>query len=128
MRSSLREIDPAAAVDMEACRTALRGGSRTFFAASYLLPRSVSDPATALYAFCRLADDAVDLAGGKTAALLHLRERLERAYAGRPFPILRIALSPMLSIFSLFRVHFLKRCWKGLLGMPKGADTKIFPR
>ena len=42
------------------------------------------DPASALYAFCRLADDAVDLHGGKLGALAHLRERLDRAYDGRP--------------------------------------------
>jgi len=64
----------------------LRGGSRTFFAASHVLPRRVSEPATALYAFCRMADDAIDLEGGKMAALGRLRERLERAYENRPFP------------------------------------------
>jgi 15-cis-phytoene synthase len=86
MRAKPREVYRAAAADIEACRAMLRDGSRTFFAASHMLPRSVSDPATALYAFCRLADDAVDLAGGKAAALSRLRERLDRAYARRPFP------------------------------------------
>jgi phytoene synthase len=33
-----------------------------------------------------MADDAVDLEGGKSAALARLRERLERAYDRRPFP------------------------------------------
>jgi phytoene synthase len=73
--------------DLAACRELLRGGSRTFFAASLLLPRSVREPACALYAFCRLADDAVDLEGDRVAALAQLRERLERAYAGNPLPI-----------------------------------------
>src|SRR5215470_11634502 len=73
--------------DLSACRALLRGGSRTFFAASHVLPRRVSDPATALYAFCRLADDAVDLHGGKLAALARLRDRLDQAYAGRPAPM-----------------------------------------
>jgi 15-cis-phytoene synthase len=86
MRSKPRESHRAAAGDIEACRAMLRGGSRTFFAASYVLPRSVSEPATALYAFCRFADDTIDLAGGKAVALSRLRERLDRAYAGRPFP------------------------------------------
>src|SRR5262249_13537001 len=53
---------------------------------SHVLPPRVRDPAIALYAFCRLADDAVDLRGGKIAALAHLRDRLDRAYAGRPYP------------------------------------------
>ena len=65
----------------------LRGGSRTFFAASLILPRRVREPATALYAFCRLADDAVDIEGGRLAVLTLLNERLSRAYQGRPLPL-----------------------------------------
>jgi 15-cis-phytoene synthase len=72
--------------DLAACAAMLRGGSRTFFAASHLLPRKVSEPAAALYAFCRLADDAVDLEQSKSVAVARLRERLERAYCGKPFP------------------------------------------
>jgi 15-cis-phytoene synthase len=70
--------------DIAACRELLRGGSRTFFAASLVLPRSVSDPAVALYAFCRLADDAVDLGGRRENAIAQLRDRLTRAYADQP--------------------------------------------
>ena len=76
----------AAALDLDACRTMLRSGSRTFYAASFLLPRRVREPASALYAFCRLADDAIDLDQGNHQALGRLSERLERAYAGRPAP------------------------------------------
>ncbi|SLN56644.1 15-cis-phytoene synthase [Roseivivax jejudonensis] len=70
--------------DLTACREAIRHGSRSFHAASHLLPASVRDPAMALYAFCRLADDAVDLQDEKAAAVLRLAERLDRVYAGRP--------------------------------------------
>lgn len=70
--------------DMEHCRAAIRTGSLSFYAASKLLPRSVRDPALALYAFCRLADDEVDEGDRKTAAVLRLRDRLDLAYAGRP--------------------------------------------
>jgi phytoene synthase len=76
--------DAAAAADIAACRGLLRHGSRSFFAASLLLPRSLRDPASALYAFCRLADDAVDLEGGSADAVADLRDRLARAYAGTP--------------------------------------------
>ena len=80
--------------DLDACRTLLRGGSRTFYAASLLLPTRVRDPAIALYAFCRVADDAVDLAqedGLSTAnaavrALARLHQRLDRVYSGDPLP------------------------------------------
>jgi phytoene synthase len=83
---------PAAAAaqraDLAACRELLRGGSRSFRAASLLLPAEVAQPAAALYAFCRLADDAIDLEeDGKTDALNRLRDRLDRAYAGDPAPI-----------------------------------------
>ena len=70
--------------DLEHCTAAIRQGSRSFHAASRLLPRAVRDPALALYAFCRLADDAVDEQAEKAAAVLSLHERLDLAYAGRP--------------------------------------------
>ena len=75
--------------DLAACRAMLRGGSRTFFAASLLLPARVHRPATAIYAFCRVADDAIDdpTGGGGPAALARLRDRLDLAYAGRPLPL-----------------------------------------
>jgi phytoene synthase len=76
----------ASPADLAACRTMLRQGSRTFHAASLLLPPAVRAPASELYAFCRLADDAVDLGveGGAEDALADLRLRLDRAYEGRP--------------------------------------------
>ncbi|MCR9124833.1 MAG: phytoene/squalene synthase family protein [Rhodobacteraceae bacterium] len=73
-----------AAADMDACREAIRHGSLSFYAASRLLPARVRDPALALYAFCRLADDAVDLQVEKADAVLRLRDRLDLVYAGRP--------------------------------------------
>jgi phytoene synthase len=79
--------DAPSPADMAACRALLRGGSRTFFAASLLLPARVRDPACAIYAFCRLADDAVDRDSDPATALARLHVRLERAYAGRPAAI-----------------------------------------
>lgn len=82
--------DPDAAADLAACRALIRQGSRTFYNASLLLPRRVRDPAYAVYAFCRLADDAVDDAPGRpgaAAALDRLRDRLAGAYAGRPLDL-----------------------------------------
>lgn len=71
--------------DLDACREQLRDGSRTFLAASRLLPRRVRDSACALYAFCRSADDAVDLdTVDELAAVGRLRTRLARLYAGDP--------------------------------------------
>jgi 15-cis-phytoene synthase len=73
--------------DRRACRNMLRGGSRTFFAASLLLPPRLREPASALYAFCRLADDAIDLENGRANALAELHERLDQAYGGRPLSL-----------------------------------------
>lgn len=70
--------------DMEYCRQAIREGSYSFHAASKLLPANVRDPALALYAFCRIADDEVDFGVHKPAAVLALRDRLDLAYAGCP--------------------------------------------
>lgn len=74
-------IDP---VDLAHCRDVIRTGSLSFHAASKILPASVRDPALALYAFCRLADDEVDEGDHKTGAVLRLQDRLDAAYAGRP--------------------------------------------
>lgn len=75
----------SAAADMAECRAAIRTGSLSFHAASKLLPAKVRDPALVLYAFCRLADDAVDEGAAPVQAVLHLQDRLDRAYAGQPF-------------------------------------------
>ena len=72
-----------AAADRAACRAMMQGGSRSFSAAARLLPRRVHEPATALYAFCRLADDLVD-SGDARDALAVLQRRLDLAYEGRP--------------------------------------------
>ncbi|MDJ0825341.1 MAG: phytoene/squalene synthase family protein [Rhodobacter sp.] len=74
-------IDPR---DMDHCRQAIKVGSLSFHTASKLLPARVRDPALALYAFCRLADDSVDEHQEKADAVLSLRDRLDLVYAGRP--------------------------------------------
>jgi phytoene synthase len=81
MSARVADLD---AGDLEACRRLLASGSRTFHAASFLLPSRVRDAATALYAFCRLADDAVDAGDDPAAAHAALGARLARAYAGDP--------------------------------------------
>lgn len=70
--------------DHDACQELMRGGSKTFFAASRLLPSRVRGPAIALYAFCRVADDAIDFTDDRATALASLHERLNAIYAGSP--------------------------------------------
>ena len=74
--------------DLNACVDLMRGGSKTFFAASRLLPARMRTASIALYAFCRVADDLVDncAAEGRSVqqSLSQLRARLDAIYAGQP--------------------------------------------
>lgn len=70
--------------DIDACRRAIRGGSKSFFAASLLLPEEVRDNAYALYGFCRRADDAVDDGADPARACAELSARLDAIYDGHP--------------------------------------------
>jgi len=70
--------------DLAECRDLLRHGSHSFFAASLLLPFECRHSITSLYAFCRIADDAIDNAAEPEAGLERLQHRLDRIYEGRP--------------------------------------------
>jgi phytoene synthase len=75
-------------IDLAACEELMRGGSKSFFAASSLLPQRVRMPAIALYAFCRVADDAIDEHSDDTLAMQKLQKRLEAIYNGEPEAII----------------------------------------
>jgi 15-cis-phytoene synthase len=75
---------PVGEADLVACEQLMRGGSKSFFAASRVLPVRVRAPAIALYAFCRVADDAIDLAIDPASAVVRLDQRLDAIYAQRP--------------------------------------------
>ncbi len=68
--------------DLAHCRRLLAAGSKSFAAASRLLPRRIRDAAAVFYAFCRVADDAVDDSDDPTAALAQLRVRLAAIWTG----------------------------------------------
>ncbi len=74
--------------DLDECVDLMRGGSKTFFAASRLLPARMRSASIALYAFCRVADDLVDncAAEGRSVqeSLSQLKDRLDAVYAGQP--------------------------------------------
>ncbi len=92
--------------DARRCREILREGSKSFHAASLFLPSRVRGPASVLYAFCRVADDAVDLVAPSEApaAIERLRLRLDGIFGGSPAddPIDR-ALSVVVDRFSMPR-------------------------
>jgi phytoene synthase len=68
------------------CRAILGRGSKSFAAASRLLPARLRDPVAAYYAFCRVSDDAVDASADPMRALEGLRARLDAIVEGRPEP------------------------------------------
>jgi phytoene synthase len=69
------------AADLAWCHTLLRRGSKSFWAAARLLPSDVRDAFSAVYAFCRTADDAVDLGRPDAGTLRALTVRIDRIYA-----------------------------------------------
>jgi phytoene synthase len=84
MQKSLSDPLDQAQQDLAVCRRLICAGSRTFYAASLLLPDTVRMPAYGLYAFCRLSDDAVDLEAGSPRTIERLKERLDLIYANTP--------------------------------------------
>jgi 15-cis-phytoene synthase len=93
-------------INLLASEALMRGGSKSFFAASRVLPRRVRGPATALYAYCRLADDAVDGQGDAAIAdeqvMAVLQARLERVYRSDPsLPEVERALSEVVKRFAI---------------------------
>ncbi|HEY3225516.1 MAG TPA: phytoene/squalene synthase family protein [Planctomycetota bacterium] len=78
------------------CEAVTRKSHSTFELAISLVLRPRRQALQAIYAFCRLADDAVDLPGraarDAAAAVESLRLRLREAFAGRPDGPLFVAL------------------------------------
>ena len=72
------------AQDLANCQAILAEGSKSFAAASLLLPARIRSSAAAVYAFCRVSDDLVDLGQDPDAALQSLHQRLDLIAAGLP--------------------------------------------
>ena len=68
------------------CAATLAKHSKSFALAGKLLPRQARRDAAVLYTYCRLADDAIDLAepAAQPAALAQLRRDLQSVYRGEP--------------------------------------------
>ncbi|MBI3606742.1 MAG: squalene/phytoene synthase family protein [Nitrospirae bacterium] len=74
-----------------------------------MLPRDQRTALSAVYEFCRVVDDAVDLANDfdeARRALLEWRRELDRIYEDRPTHPVGIRLAPVVSAYRLPRVHF----------------------
>ncbi|NDH44136.1 MAG: hypothetical protein EBX62_09975 [Betaproteobacteria bacterium] len=114
--------------DLRDCQRLMRGGSKSFFAASRVLPADIRQHAMALYAFCRIADDAVDLVAAKASdqqtgqrlqrqALESLYQRLDQIYDDCPFdhPAIQ-AIGKRNALPSLALSAGNPRCQSGLRG------------
>lgn len=95
-RESLQE-------DLAHCRAVVQSSGSSFHYAFYLLPRPKRDALSAVYAFCRAADDIADAAGVTKPAdrLEAWRREVERAHAGRPVHSIGRALSWAMDSFAL---------------------------
>lgn len=71
---------------IEQCKATIAKHSKSFAWASRALPERLRDDAVVLYAYCRHADDAIDLVAPneQPTALNRLREELEGVYSERP--------------------------------------------
>jgi phytoene synthase len=65
----------------------MKDGSKSFFAASKILPSNIRSSATALYAFCRLLDDLVDDQNASADVIPQIQERLSRIYQQDPVDV-----------------------------------------
>lgn len=81
------DIERLLAAPAPDCVELMRHGSKSFFAASRLLPARYRDAAVSLYAFCRVADDEVDGNGASPETLSALHQRLDAIYAAMPHDI-----------------------------------------
>jgi 15-cis-phytoene synthase len=81
---------------VDTCRAVLQRHSKSFALAARLLSKEQGDDVAALYAWCRRADDAVDLPDAEApprVALARLEHELDRLYGGLPLS------DPVLSAF-----------------------------
>jgi phytoene synthase len=85
--SSAEKTSETLRADFLHCRRVTRRHARSFYLASFFLPRQKRDAPYALYAFCRRMDDTVD---GSTSppdairsAVARLESRVDEVYAGR---------------------------------------------
>jgi phytoene synthase len=107
MRPNPHRLERASSADLAQCRAAIRVGSHSFYLASLLLPDRIRGAAYALYAFCRLSDDAVDEAGGGLTSVTRLSERLDAIYTGRPVDAaVDRALADTVEVYAIPRACF----------------------
>ena len=94
--------------DLAVCRDVLRRSQSSFRFAFLLLPRTERDALSAVYAFCRAADDIADEAGATSSQdrLDAWRREVDRAFNGQPAHAIGRALCWAIASFALPRQPF----------------------
>lgn len=87
-------------------QVAQKSGSN-FYVSFFSLPKPQRDAITAVYAFCREVDDAVDRPGSDPAqAVAQWREEIDRTYDGKPTLPLTRSLHTAIEHFQLSKEYF----------------------
>ena len=107
------------------CRSSIALHSKSFSLASRLLGSDGRDDAAVVYAWCRRADDAIDLAppAEQARAVVRLGRELETIYEGEAQP------EPILAAFQMVaRRHQIPRAYPSelLAGMAMDAEGKAY--
>jgi 15-cis-phytoene synthase len=84
-----------------------RQSGSNFYFSFFSLPKAQREAITAVYAFCRVVDDAVDdPKGNPTEAVKEWREEINRTYDGKPSTPLTLSLAQTIENFQLSREYF----------------------
>ncbi len=95
-------------MDNHYVKTVARQSGSNFYVSFFSLPREKREAMTAVYAFCREVDDAVDDPAQKDPAgeVARWKEEIARTYDGKPtFPLTR-SLAQAIDHFDLSRLYF----------------------
>jgi phytoene synthase len=87
------------------CGRIVRASGSSFHQAFRLLPPERRRSLEALYAYCRVVDDATDDGGDAQAAVAFWREELARVLAGRPTHPVGVALADSVARFAIPTEH-----------------------
>jgi phytoene synthase len=95
-------------MDNRYVKTVTRRSGSNFYFSFFSLPKEKREAITAVYAFCRQVDDAVDAPGQRdqAAEVARWREEVARTYAGHPTTPLTQSLAAAIGRFDLTRAYF----------------------
>jgi phytoene synthase len=102
-------VRPTVEAAYEHCENVTRRAASNFYWGFRLLPTDRRRGLTAVYAFCRAADDIADEPGVRTdpaRLIARWRDELHAAYAGTPRHPIGIALADAVARFGVPREHF----------------------